>query len=59
MVISVSIIIIVIVTLSTFVVLCIVMRRKCKFDKLYENVSTSYVRLNGECHKKNKVNSDQ
>ena len=28
------------------------MTRKCKFDKLYENVLTSYIQANGQYHKK-------
>ena len=37
----------VIVILSTFVILYKAKTRKCKFNKLYENVLTSYIQANG------------
>ena len=52
MAVSILIVFIVIATLCTFVILYKPKTRKCKFDKLYKNVSTPYVQLNGECHKK-------
>ena len=50
----VSVLIVIIVIVSTFVVLHKAKTRKCKFDKLYENVSTSHIQANGQYHKQMK-----
>ena len=42
---AVSVILIIVVTLHKS------HTRKCKFDKLYENVSTSHIQVKGQCHK--------
>ena len=44
-----------IIILTIFVVLYKAKIRKCKFYKLYESVSTSYIQTNGQRHKKMKT----
>ena len=48
------VLVIIVILIIIFITLHNAKRRKCKFDELYKNVSTSYIQVNGQCHKKMK-----